>query len=67
VSSAQLSIYDARGRLVRTLKSGGDWPLAGALVWDGRDERGGEASSGTYFAVLKAGAQRSSQKLSLIR
>ncbi len=66
-SSAQLAIYDARGRRVRTLKSGGDWPLSGVLVWDGRDERGGEASSGTYFAVLKAGAQSSSQKLSLIR
>jgi hypothetical protein len=48
-SDLGVSVYDASGRLVRTLHDG----MAGAgphvLVWDGRDDRGHERPGGAYF------------------
>jgi formylglycine-generating enzyme required for sulfatase activity len=67
IHRAELSIYDARGRLVRHLKSGDGWPSDGQVIWDGTNDRGSASASGSYFAVLKAGIQQGSQKLSLIR
>jgi len=62
-----LSIYDVRGRLVRTLLDttrpmGEHW-----VVWDGADHDGAPVASGTYHAVLRVGALRQQQKLLLVR
>jgi len=50
-----LSIYDIKGRLIRTLvnqeKSAGHYNVH----WDGRDETGNEISQGIYFVLLKSG------------
>jgi hypothetical protein len=45
-----LTVFDALGRRVRTLGPG-----AGRWEWDGRDEAGRPARSGTYFAALASG------------
>ena len=50
VHRAELSLFDVRGRRVRTLLDG-EAPERGEVVWDGRDDGGSEVASGSYFAV----------------
>ncbi|MDZ7333055.1 MAG: T9SS type A sorting domain-containing protein [candidate division KSB1 bacterium] len=62
-----LSIYNVRGQLVRSLLNDAMPPGIYSIYWDGNDEAGNIANSGTYFAVLKAGEQVIRQKLMLLR
>lgn len=64
---ASLHIYDARGRLIRTLFSTLPSNTSGEWVWDGRGDDGSEVASGSYLAVLRSEGQQSTQKLALIR
>ncbi|MHB8080062.1 MAG: LVIVD repeat-containing protein [Candidatus Krumholzibacteriia bacterium] len=50
----RLELYDARGRLVRTLVAGRQAAGRQATVWDGRDDAGRRVPSGVYFARLRA-------------
>ena len=62
-----LVVHDLAGRRVRVLHVG---PMAGGrheMTWDGRDDRGDGVSSGTYFAVLRAGAERLAIKMTLVK
>jgi len=63
----ELGVYDASGRLVRTLLQGtldaGYYPQA----WDGRDESGRMLPTGLYLYKLNAAGQRLSQKVMLLR
>jgi len=62
-----LRVFDAAGRLVRTIA---DQTLdAGphALSWDGRTEAGSPAPSGIYYATLRAGASEARSKIVLAR
>ena len=65
---ALVTIYDASGRLVRTLR---DRVMLGgrhAVGWDGRDESSHPVASGVYFARLRAaGGVRSSTKVAVVR
>ena len=45
-------IFDAGGRLVRTLAAGPVAPGAGQLFWDGRSDGGRPVPAGTYFLAL---------------
>jgi flagellar hook assembly protein FlgD len=67
--SAQLDIYDVRGRRIRRLTSGDRVLAAGPheFRWDGRNEYGRTASSGVYFVRLSAGSAVEHGKLVLIR
>jgi len=67
--SARLLILDSAGRVVRRFESaGGSAPGAPrTLVWDGRDEHGGEAAPGVYVAFLDAGAGSISRRVVLLR
>ena len=60
-ATVALRIHDAAGRLVRVLASG-EMLAAGRqeMVWDGRDDRGRDAPTGSYVAQLHASARRSS-------
>jgi hypothetical protein len=62
-----LRIYDAAGRLVRTIvdedRSIGHYVAA----WDGRDGSGRAVSSGMYFCRLDAGTFTQTRKLVLLR
>lgn len=63
----ELQIFDLAGRLVRTLARD---DLEGGVhrkQWDGTDEAGATVASGVYVAVLRAGADVSSLKLSLVK
>ncbi len=63
----ELRIYDAAGRLSRTLL---DQRLPGgrhAAVWDGRDDAGRPAPSGIYFVRLKAPGFLRTTKIALVK
>lgn len=53
-ASVHLALYDARGRLVRTLMSGPRPAGKGFSDWDGRDESGHMAAAGLYFVRFEA-------------
>lgn len=61
-----LSVYDIRGRLVRSLLNG--W-VEGArdVSWDGRDGNGNPVPSGIYYYRLTCGSQSSTRKMLLLR
>ena len=65
--TVDLVVYDASGRLVRTLASGHYGAGERELVWDGRDRAGREVASGVYFARLAGERTASIIKLLLIR
>jgi hypothetical protein len=64
---ANLSIFDARGKLIVSLV---DQVLSQGLkefAWDGKDARGKAMSSGVYFYRLKAGNNVLTRKMVLIK
>ncbi len=63
----RLAVYDLQGRLVRTLVS--EPMLAGehTLVWDGRDDAGQQAASGTYVYRLTTDGATLSHKMTLVK
>lgn len=48
--NVRLNIFDAQGRLVRTLHDGALAAGRNEMKWDGRDDRGLQAASGIYFS-----------------
>lgn len=66
----RFGIYDMRGRLVRTLEDAQltEGSYDGAYLWDGRDERGHTATSGTYVYRLELdGELVGARKMMLIK
>jgi len=63
----RLRIVDVTGRVVRTLvdqdQAGGSY----RVTWEGKDNRGENASSGIYFSVLDARGTRQTRKLVLLK
>ena len=66
-AAATLRVFDASGRLVRTLLN--SYLAAGRHVvdWDGRDDGGQSAASGVYFLRLQAGGQFLSRTVNLVK
>jgi len=64
---AELALYDASGRRLRTLFDGWLPPMRRALVWDGRDDQGRPLPSGAYFLRLNAPGREETQRLIRIR
>lgn len=62
-SHVTLEIFDAVGRLVRTLVNSEQLTGSHAAIWDGRNEIGVETSSGVYFYRLHAGDFAMTRKL----
>jgi hypothetical protein len=58
-----LKVYDAVGRLVRTVEGGELPPGRHFLDWDGRDDRGHRAASGVYFLLVSTGRTAVSSKV----
>jgi hypothetical protein len=63
----KLNIYDAAGRLVRTLVDEPRSPGIHEIYWNGRDERGIVVGSGVYFGRLDAGAFSAQRKMVFLR
>ena len=64
---AGLRIYDAAGRLVRTLSTGTRSAGTHTVEWDGLDDTGAAAASGTYFFRLESESGAESRKALLVR
>lgn len=61
-----LKIYNSSGDLIRTLKEGESDP--GMVIWDGRNEKGENAVSGTYFINLEAtNGEKKIKKVTIMR
>ena len=71
-ANVQISIYDVSGRLIRELNLG-EKPAGSylnrpkAAYWDGRNGLEELVSSGMYFYTLKAGKQRITRRMSVVR
>ncbi|MEZ4651539.1 MAG: C25 family cysteine peptidase [Candidatus Eisenbacteria bacterium] len=63
----RLAIYDATGRMVRTLVDDTAQPGIWDATWDGRDDAGSVTPSGIYFARIASGSQQRSVKLTRVR
>jgi len=64
---ARLAIFDAGGRRIRGLVDGFTMPGVHRVVWDGRDDRGEDVSSGIYFYRLSANGDILNRRLALVR
>lgn len=63
----EITIYDASGKLVRTLVDGEQTPGSHHVVWDGRDNGGADVAAGTYFYRLTvAGREAGARKMILV-
>ena len=70
ISSPQLvslRLYNADGRLIRTLLDSHMEPGTYAMRWDGKDDFGGSLASGIYLCHLIVGSFRETRKLVLLR
>lgn len=65
-TDVEVRIFDAAGRLIRTLavKSG---PGSGSIVWDGADGRGRAVAGGIYFYRIEAGGFVGSKRMILVQ
>ncbi len=63
----QLQIYDAQGRLLRSLAEGTHAPGRYDVTWDGRDLWSRPVPAGTYFLNLTAGTVQQRRAITLIR
>ncbi len=64
--NVSVRVYSVTGALVRDLFDGagtGDF----SVRWDGRDNRGTQVSSGTYYAQIRMGAERQTLKLVMLK
>lgn len=62
-----LSIYDLRGRLVRTLVNESQGAGAYTVVWQGRDDQGRQLGSGVYFYRIDAPGVSERRKMVMLK
>jgi len=63
----RLSVYDARGRLLRVLLDAHQGAGAHETVWDGTDTSGLTAASGVYFARLEVNGRSDARRMVLLK
>ena len=66
-SAVQLAVFDALGQKVRTLVDGARAAGSYQVLWDGRNARGAQVSSGVYFYRLKAGDLTQMRRMLLLK
>ena len=64
---AELSIYDVRGRRVRTLVSASLSAGEHSVVWDGTDDQGHAVGAGVFWSQLRAGGYESQRKMVVLK
>ena len=62
-----LKIYDLLGRYVRTLVNDSRKTGEYSVVWDGKDDLGGQVASGHYFYRLTTGEFQSTRRMLLLK
>lgn len=62
-SIATLTLYDARGRVVRELEARAGADRSGQVQWDGADAQGSPVAPGVYFARLTVGTESATRRI----
>jgi len=62
-----LRVFDATGRVIRTLQQSVLPPGGHAARWDGQTAHGTTVTPGIYFLELKAEGQRLTRRLVMLR
>jgi len=62
-----LKVYDATGRVIRTLAVGNQEPGIYRIYWNGTDNSGKKVASGIYFYRLETGNFMATRKLTILR
>jgi hypothetical protein len=65
--SVNLTVYDIRGRRVRTLINSDLEPGSHKIHWHGRNDRGQSVASGIYLYTLKAGGEIFTRKMIVLK
>jgi hypothetical protein len=65
--NVSLTVFDLLGRRVRTLINNGIEAGSYSVIWDGKDESGRDAPSGTYFYRLSTDNAVDAKRMTLIR
>jgi len=63
----RIEVFDATGRLVRTLVNGFEPAGRRAVAWDGTDSGGRALASGVYFCRMRAASFDETRKLTLLK
>ena len=66
VGSAQVEVFDVRGRLVRSLDVVAVGDSGVRASWDGKDGTGRRVSGGIYFAAVRSAGRTDIARLILI-
>jgi len=67
VSDVSLCVYDAAGRLVRTIIKGACEPGCYTQVWDSRDDLGRRVPAGVYFVRFETDDYKKTEKAILLK
>ena len=65
--NVRLAVYDAAGRVMKTLANGSLEAGQYRRVWDGRDDAGRSVATGLYFLRYEAGDFRAWRKIAVVR
>jgi flagellar hook assembly protein FlgD len=66
-SNLNVSVFDAKGRLVNTLINKNKAPGFYSLKWDGVNSNGRNVPTGIYFIQVKSGENIDTQKVAFIK
>ncbi len=62
-AEVHMAIYDVSGHRIRSLEEGDLTQGYHSCIWNGEDERGGQASPGIYFCILRTESCQSVQSV----
>jgi len=63
----ELTVYDVTGRLIATLVDGPSPAGRSTVSWNGRDARGRQVASGTYFCRIRSPAGARTRKMVMLK
>lgn len=66
-SEVELSVFDVDGNTVKVLIKGHQFAGSYKILWDGKNDKGGNVASGTYFYKLKSSFFFQTRKMVLLR
>jgi len=67
VENAEITIYNTRGQLVKSIDSIADSHTAGHATWDGTDQYGNDVANGIYFYKVETNGATIAKKMMLSR
>lgn len=66
-STVNFNVYNSRGQVIRSMAQGNKQPGNYTLYWDGRDDSGGNCSSGVYYIRMQTSKESFIQKALLMK